>query len=70
VHRVPGTVVIDFTIDEHGNVLEAHSNKQKTKATLDLVQGCIDAIKNSKFTSSAPASGNAKGQMSFIFRVD
>jgi hypothetical protein len=70
VHRVPGTVVIDFTIDEHGNVLEAHSNKQKTKAGLDLVQSCVDAIKNSRFTSSAPASGNAKGQMSFIFRVD
>jgi hypothetical protein len=70
VNRVPGTVVIDFTIDEHGNVLEAHSNKQKTKAGLDLVQSCIDAIKNSRFSSSAPASGNAKGQMSFIFRVD
>lgn len=70
VHRVPGTVVIDFTIDQDGNVLEAHSNKQKTKAGLDLVQSCVDAIKNSKFTSSAQASGNAKGEMSFIFRVD
>lgn len=70
VHRVPGTVVIDFTIDDRGNVLEAHANKQKTRAGLDLVQSCIDAIRNSRFTSSAPASGNAKGQMSFIFRVD
>jgi hypothetical protein len=70
VHRVPGTVVIDFTIDEHGNVLEAHSNKQKTKATLDLVQGCIDAIKNTKFVSNTSASGNQKGHYAFIFRVD
>lgn len=70
VHRVPGTVVIDFTIDENGNVLEAHSNKKKTKAGLDLVQSCVDAIKRSRFTSSAPATGNAKGEMSFIFRVD
>jgi len=70
VHRVPGTVVIDFTIDQDGNVLEAHSNKQKTKATLDLVQSCLDAIKNSKFASSAQASGNTRGEKTFIFKVD
>lgn len=70
VHRVPGTVVIDFTIDEQGNVIAAESNRQKTKATLELVQSCIEAIKRSRFTSSAPPSGNAKGQMSFIFKVD
>ncbi len=69
-HRVPGTVVIDFTIDQNGNVLEAHSNREKTHATLDLVQGCIDAIKNSRFTSTTTATGNQKGEMSFIFKVD
>ena len=69
IHRVEGKVFIDFTIDEHGNVIQASANKKST-ASLDLIQSCIDAIKASKFTSSAPASGNAKGQMSFIFRVD
>ena len=68
--RVPGTVVIDFTIDQNGNVLEAHSNRQKTRAELNLVQNCIDAIKASKFTSSGPTSGNQQGEMSFIFKVD
>ena len=37
VNREPGTVVIDFTIDQNGRVLEAHENRSKTKATLDLV---------------------------------
>ncbi len=69
-HRVPGIVVIDFTIDQNGNVLEAHSNRQKTHAELNLVLNCENAIKNSRFTSSAPASGNQRGEMSFIFKVD
>jgi len=70
VHRVPGIVVVDFTIDQNGNVLEAHANRSKTRASLDLVQGCIDAMKNTRFTSSLPASGNQKGEYSFIFKVD
>lgn len=70
VHRVPGVVVIDFIIDENGNVLEAHSNKQKTKAGLDLIQSCIDGIKRSKFTSDKPASGNSHGEYVWIFKVD
>ena len=69
-HRVPGTVVIDFIIDKDGNVLEAHFNREKTRAGLDLVQGCVDAIKNSRFTSTVPANGNQRGEMSFIFKVD
>jgi outer membrane biosynthesis protein TonB len=70
VHRVEGNVVIDFTIDENGNVLEAHSNRSKTRADITLIQGCIEAIKNTKFTSSKQASGNSKGEYSFIFKVD
>lgn len=70
VHRVAGVVVIDFTIDENGNVLEAHSNKQKTKAGLDLVQSCIDAINRSKFTADKPANGNSRGEYVWIFKVD
>lgn len=70
VHRVPGIVVIDFTIDENGNVLEAHSNKQKTKAGLDLIQSCIDGIKRTRFTADKPASGNTHGEYVWVFKVD
>jgi hypothetical protein len=69
-HRQPGVVVIDFTIDQNGNVVEAHSNRQKTRAELNLIQNCVDAIKASKFTSSSTANGNQKGEMSFVFKVD
>ena len=70
IHRVPGIVVVDFTIDQNGNVIEAHSNRSKTRAGIDLVQGCIDAIKRTKFTSTQVASGNTKGEDTFIFKVD
>lgn len=70
IHRVPGIVVIDFTIDENGYVISASQNKQQTKATLDLVQSCLDAIKASRFTTSSNPTGNTKGQMSFVFKVD
>ncbi|WP_428328835.1 energy transducer TonB [Mucilaginibacter sp.] len=70
VNRVPGIVVVDFTIDQNGNVIEVHSNRQKTKAELNLVQNCLDAIKASRFKSSSSATGNQKGEMSFVFKVD
>ena len=69
-HRVPGVVVIDFTVDENGNVLEAHVNAKKTKAEAALRENCTDAILNAKFKSSTPATGNEKGEMTFVFKVD
>lgn len=70
VHRVPGVVVVDFTIDQSGNVLEAHSNRDKSRAGLDLVQACVDAILHSRFVSKASATGNQHGEMTFRFNVD
>jgi len=68
--RMPGRVVVDFTIDENGVVQEAHENRAKTKATLDLIQNCVEAIRKSRFTSNKPANGTQRGEMTFIFKVD
>jgi TonB family protein len=70
VHRVPGVVVVDFTIDQNGNVLTANYNREKSRADLDLINSCVDAIQRSKFTSKASATGNQRGQMTFRFNVD
>ncbi len=70
IHRVEGVVVVDFVVDQSGNVISARANPQKTRADLSLIQSCVDAIKNTKFTSSSPASGNQKGQYTFRFKVD
>jgi outer membrane biosynthesis protein TonB len=70
-NRVPGTVVIDITVDPNGNVIDAHYDRRKTRmADLALIQKCENVVKNSKLTSSTPASGNQKGQVNFIFNVD
>ena len=69
-NRVPGRVVVDFTVDQNGNVIEAHSNRQKTKAELDLIDECVEAIKESKFKSTTQATGTQKGEMTFVFKVD
>ena len=69
-NRQPGKVVIDFTVDQNGNVINAHYVRGKSKAELDLIQECEDAIRKSKFKSSTPASGNQNGEMTFVFKVD
>ncbi|HEY4327884.1 MAG TPA: energy transducer TonB [Mucilaginibacter sp.] len=70
-NRVPGTIVIDITVDPSGNVIEAHYNRQKTRmADLGLIQKCENVVKNAKLTSTSTASGNSKGQVNFIFNID
>jgi len=70
-NRVPGVVVIDITVDPSGDVVEAHFDRKKTHmADLGLIQKCVNIVRNSKLTSSAPASGNSRGQVNFIFNVD
>lgn len=70
IHRVPGVVVIDFVVDQAGNVISANYNRAKTRAELSLIQSCIDAIKATKFTSKTAAPSNQKGQYTFRFKVD
>ncbi len=68
-NNVPGVVVVDFIVDQSGNVITATSNRAKTRADLSLVESAINAIKNTKFTSSTPATGNQRGQYTFRFIV-
>ena len=67
--RIPGVVIIDFVVDQNGNVTTATADR-KTRADLSLIESCISAIKNTKFTSSKPASGNQNGIYTFRFKVD
>ena len=69
-NRVPGTVVIDITVDTNGNVIEAHADRKTKMNDLGLINKCIEVVKNSKLTSTTTASGNSKGQVNFIFNLD
>ena len=70
-NRVPGTVVVDITVDPNGNVIQASYDKRKSRmADLNLIDKCIEVVKNSRLTSTTTPSGNSKGQVNFIFNVD
>jgi hypothetical protein len=68
--RMQGTVVVDIVIDAGGNIVEAHSDRKTRMGDLDLIARCINAVKNSRLTSSTPGAGNQKGQIVFKFDVD
>lgn len=68
--RTPGIVVIDITVDPSGNVIQAHADRKTRMADLALIQRCEAIVKNSKLTSSSPASGNQSGQVNFVFNID
>jgi len=68
--RTPGTVYVDVTIDENGTITEAHSDRKTRMSDLDLINRCINAVKNSRLTSSTPGSGVQHGQVKITFDVE
>jgi len=68
--RTPGTVYVDVTIDENGNITEAHSDRKTRMGDLDLINRCISAVKNSRLTSSTQGSGVQHGQVKITFDVE
>ena len=50
-----------------GNIIEAHSDHKTRMSDLDLVNRCIAAVKSSRLTSAATASGNQQGQVKITF---
>ena len=69
-NRIQGTVVVDVTIDPNGNIIEAHQDRKTRMGDLELINQCINKVKSSKLTSTSPASGNQKGQVTIKFDVD
>jgi hypothetical protein len=68
--RTPGTVYVDVTIDENGNITAASSNRKTRMGDLDLINRCIEAVKKSKLTSATAGSGIQKGQVKITFDVE
>ena len=68
--RTPGTVVVDVTIDANGNITEAHADRKTRMGDLDLINRTVEAVKNSRLTSPAQASGVQQSQVVIKFNVD
>lgn len=68
--RTPGTVVVDVTIDATGTIIEAHADRATKMSDLDLIERTVNGVKNSKLTSSVPATGTQRSQVVIKFDVD
>jgi len=70
-NRDAGTVVIDFTVDQNGKIIEAHTNAKHTTITdTTLLRTCEDAVKSAKLAASEPPTTSQKGQIRFVFKIE
>jgi hypothetical protein len=69
-NNTPGFVYIDVTIDANGNIIEAHADRKTRMSDLELINRCIEIIKNSKLTSPTPGSGIQKSMIPITFEVN
>ncbi|HVS93416.1 MAG TPA: hypothetical protein VHE59_15360 [Mucilaginibacter sp.] len=68
-HTVEGIVVVDLIVDADGNVTYAAAGRGTKMSDVDLIQKCVDAIKNSKVSPSSVHAPQEKGKYTFYFRV-
>jgi outer membrane biosynthesis protein TonB len=69
-HRTEGTVVIDIIVDPQGHVTYAQAGRGTKMADGDLIQKCVDAVKNSKINALSTAPDQQKGQVVFVFKIN
>jgi len=65
-----GVIVIDFTVDKNGKILSATSGKGTKTFDTALINRCIQAVKNSRVTSSDNAPDMQQGKVTFYFKVN
>ena len=69
-HRSAGTVVIDFTVNTTGEIIETHANAKHTTVTdTTLIKKCEAAVKKIKLAANGPVTTIQKGQLHFKFDV-
>ena len=69
-HRTEGTVVIDIVVDSQGNVTSAQAGRGTKMADGELIQKCVDAVKNSKLNAPENAPPTQGGKVVFVFKVN
>ncbi|HEK22176.1 MULTISPECIES: energy transducer TonB [unclassified Mucilaginibacter] len=68
VSNIEGRVVIEFRIDKDGNVVYAGVGRGSTLIEGDVVDKCIQAVKNAKVSPSAGASDQQTYRQTFVFK--
>jgi len=70
VHNISGIVFIDFRVDKQGNIVQVGVGRGTTIDDNDLIDKCINAVKNSKVSSSDSAPDSQQGRVKFVFNLN
>ena len=62
-----GKIVISVYVDRQGNVVAAENSRGTTINDQQLVNRCLDAARNAKFSASATAAEKQKGTITYVF---
>ncbi|GAA4922124.1 TonB family protein [Mucilaginibacter defluvii] len=68
-NRYNGKVVIEFTVDNNGNVVSAGVGRGSTLIDDELVSKCIQAVRNAKVTPSSSTADGRKYTQVFVFKA-
>jgi hypothetical protein len=69
-NRTPGRVVVDVTIDTDGNIIEAHADRATRMSDLELINRCIEILKNTKLKALGPVSGVQQVAIPITFDIE
>ena len=70
VHNVSGIVIIDFFVDKDGNISNVGSGRGTTITDYNLINKCVNAVKNSRVSSDDAAPDSQHGQVKFVFNLN
>lgn len=68
VTNFEGRIVIEFKIDADGNIVSATAARGSTSIEQDIVDKCIQAVKNAKVSPSANVSETQTYRQTFVFK--
>lgn len=68
VSNFEGKIVITFRIDADGNIISASVDRGSTSIEGDIVDKCIQAVKNAKVNPSANVSEDRTYTQTFVFK--
>jgi outer membrane biosynthesis protein TonB len=69
-NRSMGKIVIQIHVDKSGNIIQAEVFRGTTISDNNLIDKCINAVKNSKINALETAPDTQIGEVTFVFRVN
>jgi hypothetical protein len=69
-HNVSGVVIIEFDVDKYGNISNIGSGRGTKISDFNLINRCINAVKNSRVAADDNAPQSQHGRVKFVFNLN